>query len=161
DLGTDGSFSNAADEVLDHLEVDVGLEEAEPDLAHRGVDVGFTDAAAAGEVGERLAQPFAEIVEHGSGGTPEWMWTERGVVTAATLGWCTSSGAPRRAECSAWDPRVHSLGLTRRVSQTRRHYTWPGAICDPVVHAQSVSDSRTVSALRSQAKSAATNAWGS
>ena len=68
DLGTDSSFSNAADEVLDDLEVDVGLEEAEPDLAHRGVDVGLADATAPGQVGERLAQPFAEIVEHGSVG---------------------------------------------------------------------------------------------
>ena len=65
DLGADGPLADAGDEVLDDLEVDVGLEEAEPDLAHRGVDVGLADAAAAGQVGEGLAQAVAEGVEHG------------------------------------------------------------------------------------------------
>ena len=73
DLGADRPLADPADEVLDDLEVDVGLEEAEPDLAHRGVDVRLADAAATGQVGEGLAQAFAEVVEHGSGGTPSWM----------------------------------------------------------------------------------------
>ena len=40
------------------------------DLAHGGVDVGFADPPAAGQAAERLAQPVAEGVEHGPGGTP-------------------------------------------------------------------------------------------
>src|SRR5258706_5809289 len=97
DLGPDRLLADAADEVLDDLEVDVGLEEAEPDLAHRRVDVRLADAAAAGQVRKGLAQAFGEVVEHGSGGTPAWMWTGRRAVRATPLGWCTSSGAPRRA----------------------------------------------------------------
>ncbi len=105
DVGADGAFADPADEVLDHLEVDVGLEEAQPDLAHGGVDVGLADAASTGQVREGLAQPFAEVVEHGSGGTPAWKWTERRACLATPIGWCTSSGAPRRPECSAWPAR--------------------------------------------------------
>ena len=106
DLGADGLLADAADEVLDDLEVDVGLEEAEPDLAHRGVDVRLADAAAASQVGERLAQAFGQAVEHGSGGTPSRKWTERRATLAAATGWCTSSGAPRPGKCSAWVPAL-------------------------------------------------------
>ena len=66
----DRPLADARDEVLDDLEVDVGLEQREPDLAHGGVDVGFADPAAAGQVAERLAQSIAEGVEHGPVGTP-------------------------------------------------------------------------------------------
>ena len=63
----DGPLADAGDEVLDDLEVDVGLEQGEADLAHGGIDVGLADPAAAGQVAERLAQPLAEGVEHGPG----------------------------------------------------------------------------------------------
>ena len=63
-------LADARDEVLDDLEVDVRLEQREPDLAHGGVDVGLADPAAAGQVAERLAQPLAEGVEHGPVRTP-------------------------------------------------------------------------------------------
>ena len=69
-VGADGLLADARDEVLDDLEVDVGLEQGQADLAHGGVDVGFADPAAAGQVAERLAQPVAEGVEHGPGRTP-------------------------------------------------------------------------------------------
>ena len=52
DVGADRPLADAGHEVLDDLEVDVRLEQGEPDLAHRGVDVGLADAAAAGQVGE-------------------------------------------------------------------------------------------------------------
>ena len=65
DLRADGPLADPGDEVLDDLEVDVGLEEREPDLAHGGVDVGLADAAAAGQGAERLAQAVGEGVEHG------------------------------------------------------------------------------------------------
>ena len=68
DLGADGPLADPGDEVLDDLEVDVGLEQRQADLAHRGVDVGLADAAAAGQAGEGLAQALAEGVEHGFGG---------------------------------------------------------------------------------------------
>ena len=66
----DQVLADPGDEVLDDLEVDVGLEEGEPDLAHGGVHVGLADPAAAGQVAERLSQPLAEGVEHGSDGAP-------------------------------------------------------------------------------------------
>ena len=47
---------DARDEVLDHLEVDVRLEQRQPDLAHRRVDVGFGDPAVAGQLAEGVAQ---------------------------------------------------------------------------------------------------------
>ena len=52
----DGPLADPCDEVLDDLEVDVRLEQRQADLAHRGVDVGLADPAAAGQVAERLAQ---------------------------------------------------------------------------------------------------------
>ena len=67
---SDGSFTDACDEVLDDLEVDIRLEQRQADLTHGGIDVDFADPAPAGQVVERLAQPFAEGVEHGPGRTP-------------------------------------------------------------------------------------------
>ena len=55
---------DAGHEVLDDLEVDVRLEQRQADLAHRGVDVGLADAAAAGQVGERRPQAVTERIEH-------------------------------------------------------------------------------------------------
>ena len=70
DVGPDRPLADPRHEVLDDLEVDVRLEQAEPDLAHRGIDVGLADPAAAGQVAERLAQALAERVEHPVGLTP-------------------------------------------------------------------------------------------
>ena len=64
-LRTDRAFPNARHEVLDHLEVDVRLEQRQADLAHGGIDVGLTDPAPAGQAVECLAQSLAERVEHG------------------------------------------------------------------------------------------------
>ena len=52
DLLADRPLADPRDEVLDDLEVDVGLEQRQPDLAHRGVDVGLADPAAAGQRAE-------------------------------------------------------------------------------------------------------------
>ena len=65
DLRTDGALPDPAHDVLDDLEVDVRLEQGQPDLARGGIDVRLADPAAAGERGKRLAQPIAEVVEHG------------------------------------------------------------------------------------------------
>ena len=56
DLRPDRLLADARDEVLDDLEVDVGLEQGQADLAHRGIDVGLADPAAAGQRAEGLAQ---------------------------------------------------------------------------------------------------------
>ena len=81
DILADGLLANARDEVLDDLEVDVGLEQGEPDLAHGGVDVGLADPAPAGQVAERRSKALAEGVEHGPIRTP--------------VGWC-GPGRSRR-----------------------------------------------------------------
>ena len=78
DVGADRALADPGDEVPDDLEVDVGLEQRQPDLAHRGVDVRLADAAATGQGGERLAQAIAEGVEHQVGKTPSC--------------WCADSG---------------------------------------------------------------------
>ena len=70
DLRADGLLADPPDDVLDDLEVDVGLEQGQPDLARGGIDVRLADPAAAGQVGERLAQSIAEVVEHAGELTP-------------------------------------------------------------------------------------------
>ena len=70
DVPADGLLADARDEVLDDLEVDVGFEQGEPDFAHRGIDVGLADPAAAGQVAEGRSQALAEGVEHGPIRTP-------------------------------------------------------------------------------------------
>ena len=73
DVGADRPLADPGDEVRDDLEVDVGLEQGEADLAHGGVDVGLAHPAAAGQVAEGLAQALAQGVEHGRTGTPRMM----------------------------------------------------------------------------------------
>ena len=51
-------------ELLDDLEVDVGLEQREADLAHRLVDVVLGQLAARADVGEGGLKPVGEGVEH-------------------------------------------------------------------------------------------------
>ena len=51
-------------ELLDDLEVDVGLEQREADLAHRLVDVGLGQLSARADVGERRLEAVGELVEH-------------------------------------------------------------------------------------------------
>ncbi len=64
--------------VLDDLEVDVGLEQREADLAHRLVDVLVGQLAVATEVAEDVLKAFAEGVEHGpvsgSGAAVDGQW---------------------------------------------------------------------------------------
>ena len=78
-----GALAHARDEVLDDLEVDVGLEQREADLAHRGVDVGLGHAAATGQPGEGLAEAVAEAVEHAETAT---LGCRSGSGRAATAG---------------------------------------------------------------------------
>ena len=52
-------------ELLDDLEVDVGLEQREADLAHRLVDVVLGQRAAGTDVGQGRLELLGEGVEHG------------------------------------------------------------------------------------------------
>jgi hypothetical protein len=93
DLGPDVLLADAGDEVLDDLEVDVRLEEGQPHLAHRRVDVGLGHPAPAGEVGEGRAEAIAQGVEHDGSATP---WPVGPVVMRPfgdePNGWCADSG---------------------------------------------------------------------
>ena len=105
DLVPDRPLADARHEVLDDLEVDVGLEQRQADLAHGGVDVGFADPAAAGQVAERLAQPLAEGVEHGPG--------------RDSSGWLTGPGATPQAGPGGARVLTHRGGrVYRRPSRT-------------------------------------------
>ena len=64
DLGTHGALGNDLDEVLDHLEVDVGLQQSELDLAHTRLDVGLGQGALTAEFLKGLIQLFAETLKH-------------------------------------------------------------------------------------------------
>jgi hypothetical protein len=58
-------LSDAGDEVAHDLEVDVGLEQREPDLAHRTRDRFLVEPALLAEVAERSGELLGEGVEHG------------------------------------------------------------------------------------------------
>ena len=70
----------AADELLDHGQRDVGLEQRDPDLARGGVDVGLGEPALAAQVLEGVGEPVGECGEH--------VWF---------LGWSVRSAYERRA----------------------------------------------------------------
>ena len=56
-LGAEAALLQRRGEGFDDLEVDVRLEQREPDLAHRRIDVGLAQLAARANVGERRLQP--------------------------------------------------------------------------------------------------------
>ena len=64
-LFAERSLAHLRDEVLDDLEVDVGLEQREADLAHRAGDRLLVEPAAAAEVAERGLELVGKRVEHG------------------------------------------------------------------------------------------------
>ena len=57
DVVPEGGGLHARDEVLDDLEVDVGLEQREPDLAHRLVDGVLVEPLGAAEVAQGRLEP--------------------------------------------------------------------------------------------------------
>src|SRR4029077_1208486 len=77
-------------------------------LAHRGIDVLLADAAAAGQVGESLAQALTQAVEHAEARAPSMWRTGRRGADAMTSGWCAGSDAPGRPKCSAGRSRARS-----------------------------------------------------
>ena len=64
ELGARGPLLDRGDEVLDHAEVDVGLQQRDPDLPRRGVDVGLGQPALATQALERRRQAVLQGVEH-------------------------------------------------------------------------------------------------
>ena len=65
DVLPEGRGLHPGDEVLDDLEVDVGLEQREADLAHRLVDCVLVQPPGAAEIAQGRLEPVGESVEHG------------------------------------------------------------------------------------------------
>ena len=65
DVLPERALPHRADELLDDLEVDVGLEEREADLARGARDGLLVEAGLAPEVAEGVLEPVRERVEHG------------------------------------------------------------------------------------------------
>ena len=66
DIAAHGALADTVDELLDHGEVDVGLEQGQADLAHGLGDVVLGQAALASEAVEGGAEAIRERVEHAS-----------------------------------------------------------------------------------------------
>ena len=66
---TERALTDRGDELLDDLEVDVGLEQREADLARRPGDGLLVETAAAAEVAQGVLEPGGERVEHVTQGT--------------------------------------------------------------------------------------------
>jgi hypothetical protein len=64
DLLVERPLTHPRDEVVDDLEVDVGLDQREPDLAHRAGDRLLVEAPALAQAAERRTEPFGKGVEH-------------------------------------------------------------------------------------------------
>ena len=64
DVLADRALADARDEIPHDLEVDVGLEQREPDLAHRARDRLLVEHAATAQVAERMLKLVRERVEH-------------------------------------------------------------------------------------------------
>jgi hypothetical protein len=87
-LGAQRTLLDGRDELLDHVEVDVRLEQGEADLAHRSRDVVLAQASARAEVAERVAESVGEGVKHG--GEPARRWSDH-------------TDSPRHARRTKWD----------------------------------------------------------
>ncbi len=66
DFGADGLGADVLDEVVDDLEVDVGLEQGDANLAQGFGDVLFGERALAAKVLEDALQFVSEVLKHGS-----------------------------------------------------------------------------------------------
>ena len=65
DVLAERALADARDEVADDVEVDVGLEQREADLAHRARDRLVVELAALAQIAESSAEALGEGVEHG------------------------------------------------------------------------------------------------
>ena len=64
DVLPERALAHVRDERLDDIEVDVGLEQREPHLAHCARKRFLVDDPAPADVAERALEPVAECVEH-------------------------------------------------------------------------------------------------
>ena len=64
DVGADRLGPHLVDELADHRERDVGLEQRRAHLAQRRVDIGLGERTAPAKLVEYVAQPFAQTFEH-------------------------------------------------------------------------------------------------
>jgi hypothetical protein len=64
-VGADALLLDAGDQVLDDLEVDVGLEQGQADLAQDLVDLGLAQAAPAPQALEDPLEAIGQRIEHG------------------------------------------------------------------------------------------------
>ena len=60
----DRTGADLPDQILDHLVVDVGLEQREPDLAQPGIHVLLRQLPLSAQAGEDPAQPLGQRIEH-------------------------------------------------------------------------------------------------
>ncbi len=65
DLGAQGALLHVAHELAHDLEVDVGFEQRQADLAHGLVDVGLAQLAVTAQLAEDALQALGEGIEHG------------------------------------------------------------------------------------------------
>ena len=61
----EGALLDVIDELAHDLEVDVGFEQRQADLAHGLVDVGLAQLAVAAQLAEDALQALGEGFEHG------------------------------------------------------------------------------------------------
>ena len=108
----------AADELLDHRQGDVGLEQRDADLARGGVDVGLGELALAPQVLEGVGKAVGESGEHG-------VVSPRDRSRVSYDGWARA--VPRDSSLTAYTParggigrcsarRAQAAGLTPRAA---------------------------------------------
>ena len=117
---------HAREERLHDAELDIGLEEAEPHLSERGIDVLLCELRQSGKTVLRLPETFRDRVEHcgvGGGLTTDALGRKRAEVkrssspSAAAL---VSSGGDRRPMTSAAPDRQRRRARRRRASRQDR-----------------------------------------
>ena len=75
DFGADGLFANVFDEVADDVEVNVGFEQGDANLAESFGDVFFSERALAAEGLEDALEFVGEVFKHRSSSSlPEAVW---------------------------------------------------------------------------------------
>src|ERR1043166_7799055 len=52
------------DEITDHLKIDIGIQQGQPDFTQGIADVGLRNLAQAAQVSERILQLAAQYIEH-------------------------------------------------------------------------------------------------
>ena len=60
----EGALANGRDKLPDHFEIDVGLEQRDPDVAQSLVKIAFAHARTPAQALERAVQPVGKLLEH-------------------------------------------------------------------------------------------------